>query len=208
MELPAQFSERINKINSLLMKYEASVSEKEKEESLRLALVMCCEVLRSIDMEALRTSVKDVFAKADKEEPKWREIIIDGDDHFSFFLGVLEEKVFAQVGINENARNRMRHHLESARFLAKEMQPDMIVRAVKYLRDDVCLEARVKLAVDKDKADQKAKTEWYWSTSKKAVKTVAAGAIVINSFALVASLGITAPGSAVSISLGGAAQFL
>jgi hypothetical protein len=105
MELPAQFSERINKIDNLLTKFTAAADEKEKEEALRLALVTSCELLRSIDMELLRGRLKEIFAEADASESKWRSIILDDKGHFEFFLKNIEDKFLKHIGLNENARN-------------------------------------------------------------------------------------------------------
>jgi hypothetical protein len=208
MELPAQFAERINKLDSLITKYEAAISDDEKESSLRLALVISCELLSSIDMDLLRTTLQGKFNEANETVPRWRDIIIGEDGHFEFFLNKLEDEIFKAAGINENTRNRIRKNLETARAVAGSMQPDVIVRAIEHLRDDVCLEARIKVAVDRDRTDTKARNNWYWTTSKKVVKVVAAGAVVVNALSLVVSLGLSAPGSAASASLGGAAQFL
>jgi hypothetical protein len=88
------------------------------------------------------------------------------------------------------------------------MEPNMIVRAIKHLRDDVCLEANVKVTVAKEALKAREKREFYWNTSTKVVKTVAAGVVVVNALGLFVSLGISSAGSAASASLGGAAQFL
>jgi hypothetical protein len=208
LQFPPMFSERLNRLDDTLSKYEAHPSDDQQAQYLREALVTSCEILRSVDLDDLHDEFQAIYEKAAAEEPKWRNIYLEDDGKFEYFLHTLENQILEHIGLNNTTRERMRNYVHDARYLAPGMSPAKITSALKFLKDDICMEARVERLTAQYKLEKEEKKRLYWSTAKKITKTLAAGMVVANGLSFVVSIGISAPVAAASGAAGGAAQFL
>jgi hypothetical protein len=143
LQFPPMFSERLNRLDDTLSKYEAHPSDDQQAQYLREALVTSCEILRSVDLDDLHDEFQAIYEKAAAEEPKWRNIYLEDDGKFEYFLHTLENQILEHIGLNNTTRERMRNYVHDARYLAPGMSPAKITSALKFLKDDICMEARV-----------------------------------------------------------------
>jgi hypothetical protein len=208
LQSPPMFSERLNKLDDALNKFESHSSNNQQAQYLREALVISCQLLRSIDLDDLHEEFQTIYEKAAAEEPKWRDIYSEDGDKFEYFLHTLENQILEHVGLNHGARKRMRQYVHDARHLAPGMSPAKITRALKFLKDDVCMEARIKRLTAQIELKEEERNRLFWPTTKRITKTLAAGLVVANGLSFVVSIGIAAPVAAASGAIGGAAQFL
>jgi hypothetical protein len=208
LQFPPMFSERLNRLDDTLNKYESYPDDDQRAQYLREALVTSCEILRSVNLDDLHDEFQAIYEKAAAEEPKWRDVYLGDGDKFEYFLHTIENQILEHVGLHSAARERMLRYVHDARHLAPGMSPAKITRALKFLKDDICMEARVKRLTAQYKLEEEEKKRLYWSTAKKITKTLAAGLVVANGLSFVVSIGIAAPVAAASGAVGGAAQFL
>jgi hypothetical protein len=117
-ELPHDFAQQVNDIDIHLNKYEASVVPEEKDELLRYALVVSCNMLSSIDKGGLQETAQDIIEVATRQNQHWHHEIIADRTHYHYFLHTIENRILEAAGVEDHARNRIINNLEKVRRLA------------------------------------------------------------------------------------------
>jgi hypothetical protein len=201
--LPAGFANRVNRLDELLIDYQAEFGKEKKQAVLRGALRTSCEILKSIDAEKLVEAATEIRRRTD-EKIVLGKVIEDGE-HFELFLTIVEDKACQTVGLNDAARKRMLSNLRLARALEPALRPRELLGAINYLRDFFCLESNVAHAVDKADYAKRAKWKnfiWYIDTPTKFAWIVGVVIIAIDA-ALVSPVSLLSNyGAATSIELG------
>jgi hypothetical protein len=194
--LPLNFAANTNELGRLVVEFEASTGESQKDEYLRKSLVISCKTLSDIDTGQLRTRVVQVFASARDYDTDWFSKIVGDEAHFNYFLNNVESVVLGATGIDSVTRKRILWELGSLRATAvkgrSKVTVECVVDGIEKLRREICQA--------KGKQIKKAQRSAHHT---KIVKTLCAITIVADAVAEAISP-IGSPGAfAASIVVGG-----
>jgi hypothetical protein len=194
--LPLNFSKNVNQMGELILDFEAAVDETKKDECLRKALVLACQILSDVDLRQLKLSISDVFIDAENYRPNWFAEVVGDVKHFEYFLNNVESEVIDAAGVDKPTRDRILREIKLLRSAAVEsharVNPSSIVAGIEDLRTDVC-------AVKNQVIKQAGRSAMY----TKLVKVLCVIAILANAVGPVISQTGSPAAFAASIAVGG-----
>ncbi len=140
--LPPDFGRLVNQMGELLRDFEATVDELKRQECLRKALVLACQMLSDVDLPKLEIRIAAVFRSAEVYAPDWFEQVVGDQVHFRHFLYRVESAIIDAAGVDAPTRDRVLREIESLQSAAVKwhasVSPSMILNGIKALRNDVC----------------------------------------------------------------------
>lgn len=178
----------------------------QKDILLREALVISCDVLSSIDLDALQRRIERVLGEADQTTPGWKDKIIGDSDHFNYFLQNVESKILDGAGLDDRVRERILRDLRVARKLClsrvKSVDAKETIMALFHLKHDIC-----KLKEEKKKEAIKEQSEKERQEQHtKLVRTLLVAVIVFDSYRFMLYPAASIAACAASIALASAAS--
>jgi hypothetical protein len=211
IELPPTFGYRVSNLTLTLDRYEAEVSESNKQGLMREALAMSCAMLSDLDLHRLEEDLGALLGSPGSKTRADAADILRRTDLYAFFE-LVEEQILDRAGVTFPARERVLDLLSQFRLEAakdvEDVAPHDLTKAVGELRSWVCefKERYVEAATTADERNQRA--EAY----TRVVNTLGTATIVVNTavgFAGAASIlflpVISVAACAASAALGGIA---
>lgn len=141
--LPPNFKTDANGLGKYVIEFETAVDDAKKDEHLRKALAVGCQMLKTIDLGQLQERVKEVLASAEEYDRDWFAKIVEDEAHFKYFLRHVESAVLKAAGIETRTRNRILKEIGLLQGTAVERYLEVtaadITDGIAELRRDVCL---------------------------------------------------------------------
>jgi hypothetical protein len=144
IELPANFSQRINALVSCLDRYDDParvLSDSERVNLQREALGLCCSLLQSVDLGQLQQELQRLLGAGDRSARQNASEMLRRSDLYGLFE-IMERELLRRVGLSFPARERVLALLSSVRYEAADqvskLEPVAVVGSVAELRTWIC----------------------------------------------------------------------
>jgi hypothetical protein len=193
IELPANFSQRINSLVGCLDRYDDParvLSDSERVNLQREALGLCCSLLGSVDLDQLQRDLQRLLGSGDESARQNASEILRKSDLYGLFE-IMERELLRRVGLSFPAREGVLALLSSVRYEAADeiskLEPKAVVESVAGLKMWICNASNDESAMaEADRDDGRTRER-----DTAIVNSLGTTAIVINAgaaFAAAASL--------------------
>lgn len=112
------FSTHINHLASLDVKRQYVLDDSERRELLREEVAVSYDLCEAVYVDLVTGNIKNLYASVGPSHPKWCEVLFGERRLFEIFLE-FERQLFKDLGLNQDAIQRLLETLEKTRQLAE-----------------------------------------------------------------------------------------